>query len=196
MVKPYALVALLLLLIFLPGCLTLKQAYIPDQLLTEGWHENKGETEEGSNYFGLEKWYSITYENGESASLTVTTIKTLIMMDKTDLLKKADEEMFGAASLYSITIDRSSKREGDRILGNGHESSYIIYNGTKEGKTYRMIGEVWSCTQSGVSIICMGLTDLSSVNGMINWEKIVGDPKGNIDEIDRSDGLIYNVKCH
>ena len=104
--------------------------------------------------------------------------------------------MFGAASLYSITIDRSSKREGDRMLGNGHESSYIIYNGTKEGKTYRMIGEVWSCTQSGVSIICMGLTDLSSVNGMINWEKIVGDPEGNIDEIDRSDGLIYNVKCH
>lgn len=196
MARPCALIILLLLLIFLPGCLTLKQAYIPDQILTEGWHENKSETEEGSNYFGFEKWYSITYENGESSSLTVTTIKTLIMMDKPDLLKKADEEMFNAASSYGITINQGSKTQGNRVLGNGHESSYVIYNGTKENRKYRMISEVWSCSKSGVSIICMGLTDLSNVNGLVNWEKIVGDPDGNIDDAERNDGLIYNVKCH
>jgi len=193
-------VILTFLLIFLllssSGCLTLREAYVPEQVLTEGWHENKGKSEYGSNYFGLQRWSSFTYENGESVTLTVTTLKTLIMMDKTELLNRLEEEILKAGAAYGIEIDKGSKTKGSRTLGNGHKSSYLLYNGTKEEVRYRIIGEVWSCSKSGVSVICLGLADLSQIDGVTKWEKMVGDPNGTIDKAEREDGLIYNVNCH
>ncbi len=177
------------------GCLELREAYIPSNILTNGWNENIGDREQGSNYFGLEKWFSETYEN-KDASLTVTTIKTLIMMDMKKLSKKVDEDILSSCGERRITVDMNSRIQGERIIKEGHKTTFIIYNGSKEDRLYRIIGEVWSCSKSGTSIICLGIIDMSSIYGELNWEKIVGDPYGNIDDIKRDDGLIYNVNCH
>ncbi|HEB37440.1 MAG TPA: hypothetical protein ENI14_02115 [Thermoplasmatales archaeon] len=183
------------LLLSLSGCLELRVAYIPDNLLTNGWHENVEKEESGSSYFGLEKWNILVYENGDVSALTITTIKTLIMMDKEELLKKIDSDIRNTCGDYGITIEGQSKVSGSRMLVNGHESRYVIYNGTKNSEDYKIIGEVWSCSYSGISVMCIGMAKISDIKGLESWREIAGDPYGSIEGI-KGEGLIYNINCH
>ena len=183
------------LLLSLSGCLELRIAYIPDNLLTNGWQENVEKEESGSSYFGLEKWNILVYENGDVATLTVTTVKTLIMADKEELFKKIDSDIRNTCADYDIAINEQSKVLGSRVLANGHETRYVIYNGTKNSENYRIIGEVWSCSYSGVSVMCIGMAKISDINGLESWREIAGDPYGSIEGIN-GDGLIYNINCH
>lgn len=185
------------------------QAYVDDDVIINGWVENPDKREHGDQMLGLEKWGSFTYEeNGiYPAYLTVTTIKTLVMMNEKGLQEQTQVSI-EAAEENGIIIDVDSMVIGERVLKNEHKTTYIIYNGTKNStdllEKIRIIGEVWNCGSSGTSVICIGvaqITNYADGNTKINtsiWEKIVSDKEGTfgIEGFQGTDGLIYNVICH
>ncbi len=177
---------------------TLNRAFIEDFILGGTWYEDIDERNEGSNLFGLENWASFTYKNNNYSYpgfVTITSIKLLFMMNEDDLLETT-EDTLNEASEQGIVIDIDTKISGEREIYYGHKSKYIIYNGNDTSKEpyerVNIIGETWNCGNSGTSIICIGvaqITDNANGNSKIDttfWEKIVGF----------QDGLIYNVKCH
>jgi len=184
----------------------IKAAYVPDGFLNNGWSENLNERESSSGLFGLEKWCSLTYRIGGAypANFTVATFKPLIMMDENDLIAKA-QETIQDASQQGIVVDNNTETSGWRILNNGHKTSYITYDGNDTSKTpyeeVMVIAEIWNCGNSGTSIICIGVAQITdyahnvtSVNTS-SWEKIVSD-RGGVLGFVGADGLIYNVVCH
>jgi hypothetical protein len=200
----YLVVALFLVIVVILAVIfstrEIKPAYVPDSFLDNGWSENLDERESSSGLLGLEKWCSLTYriDGVYPANLTVATFKPLIMMNEDDLIAKA-EETIQDASQQGIFVDNNTKTSGWRILINGHKTSYIVYDGNDISKTpfekIKVVAEVWNCGNSGTSVICIGvaqITDyahnITSVNTS-SWKKIVSGFIG-------SDGLIYNVMCH
>jgi len=176
----------------------LTKAIIEDNALGDSWFEDIDERNQGSQLFGLENWASFTYKNNDlnyPAYVTVTSFKLLFMMSEDDLLKKT-EDTIDSASKKGIFIDTDTRITGKRDLKNGHKTTYIIYDGYDTSKKtmeeIKIIGETWNCGNSGTSIICIGvaqITDNVNNNSNINiiyWNRIIGD----------KDGLIYNVKCH
>jgi hypothetical protein len=176
----------------------LDKAFTEDTILGTSWYEDINARKEESQLFGLEKFASFTYKNNDKeypAYVTVTSIKLFFMMNEADLLETAEETIFDA-SKKGIIIQNDTRLTGERDLFNGHKTTYIIYNGSDNSKEpfekIRIIGETWNCGNSGTSIICIGvaqITDNVNNNSIINttyWDKIVG----------YQNGLIYNVKCH
>lgn len=184
-------------------------AKIDDDVLGAYWSEDINERKGASNLLGLEKWASFTYRNNNDtypAYVTVTSMKTLFMMNENELLSKTIETINGA-SKNGIVINESSKITGNRALANGHKTYYIVYNGNDTSKNpqeaIKIIGEAWSCGVSGTSVICIGfaqITDNAHNNSVIcltYWSKIIGDKLGTFGEnYIKDDGLIFNVKCH
>ncbi len=177
---------------------TLNKAFIEDFILGDTWYEDIDARKEESQLFGLENWASFMYKNNNysyPAYVTVISIKLLFMMNEDDLLETT-EETLNKASEQGIIIDIDTKLSGEREIYNGHKSKYIIYNGSDTSKEpferVNIIGETWNCGNSGTSIICIGvaqITDNANSNSKIDtiyWEKIVGF----------QDGLIFNVRCH
>ncbi len=208
--KLYIVIALILVIVFILAVVfssrEIKPAYVPDSFLNDGWGENLDERETASGLLGLEKWCSLTYRIGGvyPANLTVATFKPLIMMDEEELIENAEETIQGA-SQQGIVVDNNTKTSGWRILINGHKTSYIVYDGNDTSKTpfekIKVVAEVWNCGNSGTSVICIGvaqITDyahnITSVNTS-SWKKIVSDTNGLLGFVG-SDGLIYNVICH
>ena len=185
----------------------LTPAYVPDDFLVDGWSEDLLERDSGSSFFGLESWCSIVYkfDGLYPASLTVSSYKTLFMMNEDDLREKTMDAIVEASG-HGILVDNSSELSGERFLKNGHSTMYIIYYGNDTSKTpvesITVIGEVWNCGVSGKSIVCIGIaqvTDNLNNNTAVNttsWSKIVGDENGVIDDLVDGDGLIYNIICH
>lgn len=196
MKKEIITISILLLILLNIGCLSLKEAYIPQHLLTDGWYESLGSEEKGSDILGLNKWSTKVYKNGEVSYLSVTSLKSLIMQSKEELFKRIERDIKDQADRYGIYIIDGSRISGSREVASGHRTTFILYNGTKGYHNYRIIGEIWVCSRSGTSIICMGFSDLSDVYGIYGWRKIVADPEGSIEGISGNDGLIYNVVCH
>jgi len=186
---------------------SLKSAYVPNDFLDAGWSEDLFERDSGSSFFGLESWYSITYktEGLYPASLTVSTYKTLFMMNEDELRDKTTETIW-AASQQGIVVVNGTKIFGERFLKNGHNSIYIVYDGEDTSKDpvekIKVVGEVWNCGVSGTSIICIGVaqvTDNLNNNTAVNttsWKKIISGLNGEIEDFTGDDGLIYNVVCH
>jgi len=191
-----ALVAFLFISASCPGCLSLKEAYVPQDLLINGWYEDFKDEEKGSSFFGMEKWSTKVYKKGEFAYLSVTSIKFIVMSGREELLEKVESDIKHQAAKYGIEVEPESRISGERKNARGHETSFVIYTGKKNSHLYRFIGEVWSCSKSGISVICMGFADISEIDGIEGWKKIVGDPEGSIEGIEDSNGLIYNVVCH
>ena len=190
------------LILMATGCVELKTAYIPPNALPEEWIEITSLQNTGIEFFGLEKWSSIYYEvqDNTDASLTVTTINTLALTDEDELIDHVN------ATVYSIFKDRyslTSVIEDSRDLLKKHTSKYVIYSGENRSLSgsVRIIGEVWNCGITGVSIICLGFVFASYnsstlINSSTPWSTIVGDPVGSIDGHVNESGLIYNVRCH
>jgi predicted small secreted protein len=188
-----------LLFIFLvasSGCLGLTYAYVPDPVVLDGWYENTSLRNTGLQFLGLEKWCSLVYEIDSlcPASLTVTTLKTLVLPDEEkiygEIIRMIEETFKGKMELHNSTI-----RGMRRVLKN-HETLYVIYNGSD---TCKVIGEVWNCGTSGTSIVCIGVAYVTCDEKPVfekNWRKIVMDPTGTIDGLVGESGLIYNVRCH
>ena len=193
------------------------QAYIDDEILGENWVEDIDERYFEERLFGLEKQGGYTYKISESyddtysAFLTVTSIKTLLMMSEDELFEKTVETIKESAKSENIIINQSSSISGSRYTNNGdHKTKYVIYEGEENisgiSETVMIIGECWNCAASGSSIICIGFAQITDnennnpIEYMDNWAKIVSDKGGtfvNGDEpfID-SEGLIFNVICH
>ena len=220
--KIYAAIAIFVIIIiiftFLFGGNQIIEAYIESKYLeSNGWFDSGVRQEPNERLFGLEKQISFKYEvekddDNHPAFLTVTTIKTLFMMSEEELLEKTVETINNAAEEENIVLDNESEYTGWRVLSNGHKTHYITYNGTdistNTTEDIVIIGETWNCAMSGTSIICIGfaqLTDNASGNTNKNYThlaEIVGDKEGtfvnrfNSFEFIKSDGLIFNVKCH
>ena len=188
------------------GTSKLTHAYVPDDFLDGGWSENLTARTDGSQLLGLEKWYSLTYEieGRYPAYLTVTTFKTLMMMNEKELRDKTTNTIEKA--LHRGIIIDNSEITGERILAeNKHKTIYIMYDGNDTTKNpaekIKIIGEVWNCETSGTSIICIGvaqITDHAHNNSTVNttqWAKIIRDKDG-LRGFAGMDGLIYNVVCH
>ena len=181
------------------------QAYVDDSVITNGWCENPDERDSGSQLLGFEKFGSYTYRIGVEfpAYLTITTMKTLVMMNENELRDKVVESI--EKSLGNGTVsDNSSKLIGSRVLKNEHKTIFIIFNGTDNSKipseNIKIVGEVWNCGRSGTSIVCIGVAHVSydSKIDETNWNKMIRDKEGTFGtgELQGEDGLIYNVICH
>jgi hypothetical protein len=206
----YAIIAFFLIVIvvfaIVFGTSKLTPAYVPDEFLNGGWSENIADRAGGSQLIGLEKWCSLTYEiDGQyPAYLTITTFKTLVMMNEKDLRDKTTSTIEKGLE-QGITIDNSSELTGERALNNKHKTTYIIYNGSDTTKNppekIKIIGEFLNCGTSGTSIICIGVaqvTDYTNCNSTVNtaqWAKIIKDKNG-LAGFTGDDGLIFNVVCH
>jgi len=187
---------LLLLSIAQSGCLSLREAYVPRDLLTDGWYEDFEDEEKGSGLLGMEKWSTKVYRKGDTAYLSVTSLRFIILHDKEKLLEKVDADILNQAVKYGINMNYSSRINGKRETCGGHETVFVVYTGEKDGHEYRFIGEVWSCSKSGISVICMGYADVSEIDGIRGWKEMVEDPEGTIEGLKGENGLIYNVVCH
>ncbi len=196
---------------------SLFNAYVDDRFLVNGWFES-GERNYNEQLFGLEKQFTFKYivndssEEKFNAFLTVTSIKTIFMINEQELMDKTIQTIYNAAVISNINIINSSRFTGSRFLKNNHNTYFILLNGTKIINGFvekiKIIGETWNCAYSGSSIICIGVAQTSDVkNGdysenFTHWAKIIGDEKGIFNEIYNSinfidsDGLIFNVKCH
>ena len=187
----------------------LNTAYIHHDFLGVDWCEDIGERDSGSQLLGLEKFSSITYrfDGKYPAYLTIVTIKTLVMMSENELRDKTAESIELALE-KGIVVDKTTEVSGGRMLENGHNTMYVLYDGDDTSKNppekIKIIGEVWSCGTSGTSMICIGvaqITDNLHDNSEINvshWEKIVRDEVGTFGtgDFQGEDGLIYKVICH
>ena len=193
---------LLFIFILLSGCVDLTCAYVKDSVINDGWNENFALRNTGTQFLGLEKWCSSTYEiNGKyPASLTVTTLKTLVLTDEKEIQKKTRQTI---EETFSNTIQLNENTSGERTLRNNHKTMYIVYDGidTQKDEHVKIIGEVWNCDTSGTSIICIGVSyvtnkEIPDVKNTENWQKIVMDSSGTIDGFLGETGLIDNIHCH
>ena len=193
---------ILLLLVVFSGCVDLTRAYIPDSVIADGWYENIALRNTGSQFLGLEKWCSSTYEINAKypASLTVTTLKTLILTDEEELQRKITETI---EETFQNSIHLNESTIGERTVLKQHKTMYLIYDGMDfiKEKKVKIIGEVWNCGSSGTSIICIGIAYITNnenpdIENTDNWQKIVMDPSGTIEDFIGEEGLIYNVFCH
>ena len=184
------------------GCVDLTCAYVKDSAVSDGWNENTALRNTGTQFLGLDKWCSSTYEiNGKyPASLTVTTLKTLVLTDEKEIQKKTRQTI---EETFQNNIQLNENTSGERTLKNNHKTMYIVYRGidTKKDENVKIIGEVWNCATSGTSIICIGFAyvtnkDIPDVENTENWQKIIMDSSGTIDGFLGEEGLIDNVCCH
>jgi hypothetical protein len=201
-------VIILVIFIFIISNSQFTPAYVPDSFLEDTWTESLEDRNSGSQLLGLSKWYSLTYEvKGDyPAYLTVASFKNFLMMNEDELKDKTMETIEKETLAQGLDIDLVSRIDGERILKNNHKTMYIIYTGNDSTKDpvekIKIIGEVWNCGQSGVSIICIGVAQITdfahnnSVENTIYWEKILRDENGKIDDSQGEDGLINNVLCH
>jgi len=197
-------VATFIIIIICSGCISIKCPYIPDVVINNGWYENLSLRNTGTQFLGLEKWCCSVYEiNGKyPATLTVTILKTLILTDEKELYKKiigVIEDTFKD----TIKLNESTKLKGSRTLEKNHQTLYILYDGISINKNekIKIIGEVWNCGNSGISIISLGIAYITHNEDPIieytdNWQKIVMDPRGIIGNFTGEEGLIYNIYCH
>jgi len=205
LIAVFVIVAVIIVITFGTGNFT--PAYIPDNFLGDDWSENLLERESGSDLLGFEKWSSLTYEiDGlHPASLTIYTIKSLVMLNENELIDRTKNSIQDASE-QGIEVVNSTEINGVRALKNKHKTTYILYDGNDTSKNpvekIKIIGEVWNCGVSGTSVICIGIvqvTDNSHGDSNVNtthWEKIVSDGPGMINGYADYDGLIYNVACH
>ena len=197
-------VVIIVLTVFLSNQLT--KAYIDDNVLFD-WTEDIEQRDGSDNLFGLEKWASFTYKNNDNsypAYVTVTSIKTLFMMNEADLLDRTIDAISNAKK-DGVIIDEESFFQGKRKIKNGHESMFVTYTGNDTSKNpqeqVRIIGETWNCVVSGSSVICIGIAQISDYSHNVPrtdlsyWEQIVGDSTSSIG-FQNENGLIYNVICH
>lgn len=195
-------VILLMVCMMSSGCVDLTCAYVNQHVITDGWNENTALRNTGTQFVGLEKWCSSTYEiNGKyPASLTVTTLKTLVLSDEEDIWSTTKDNI---EQTFHNRIQLFENITGERTLHHAHKTIYIIYDGidVEKNESVKVIGEVWNCAISGTSIICIGFAyvtnkDVSEDENTEYWQKIVGDRQGSITGYDGEEGLIDNVICH
>jgi hypothetical protein len=222
---------------FLSGCLEIREAYIEDVYLTD-WELIKTNETSVSFGLGKWITNEYSYQKNENypAFLCVTTVKTLLLMSEDELKKMAFNDLLKDLEEQGVNIDENSIKEGSRKVALGHTTNYLVCSGNiskefeklnllsekiklffnlenkpiefKTNESVKIIVEVWNCQESGVSIICIGIAQITN-HGLIftyrdttAWKEVVGDPYGTFidpisdEKIYSNNGLIYNVICH
>jgi hypothetical protein len=208
----YLIIAIFILIVVFLAILwpspNLSPAYVSDEFLADRWSEDLSERICDSQTYGFDKWCSLTYRINDSypAYLSVTSFKTLIMISEDDLEFKTIESIMEKALLQGLIIDNETKVTGSRIISNGHKTKFVTFEGNDSSKNpiekIKIIGEVWNCGTSGISIICIGfayITDNAHNKtgfNFTNWKKIISDSIGSIEGFIEEDGLIFNITCH
>ena len=208
--KIYTIIAIFVIIIIIFAVFfssnELNEAIIDELTLSDSWLEDISERDSGSQLFGLEKWVSYTYVNKDKifpAYVTVTSIKTLFMSSEEDLSDQTLETI-KKASKQNIVIDEQTMITGERLLNNGHRTRYMMFEGVDTSKEpyeqIKIIGETWNCGNSGTSIICIGLAQVTNTlnKNTTYWEQIIRDKKGTFGQglFLGTDGLLFNVICH
>ncbi len=208
--RVYAIVAVFVIIVIIFAVIfsgtSFSHAYVDATVLTGGWRENPAEREGVSQWFG--GWRSITYAIAGiyPANLTVTTYKTLVLMNEQELRQKTTEAIENAIQ-QGIAVNNTTIITGERFLQNEHMTSYVVYNGTDESKSpteqIKIIGEVWNCGTAGLSVVCIGIAQITdnehndSTIDTTSWYRIIGDIGGTFGTDAKGfDGLIDNVICH
>ena len=207
----YGLLAVFIVLVVISAVLlsgrSFTPAYIPDDILDSSWGEDLSRRQSGEHLFGLERWSSITYrvEDRYPAYLTVTTIKTVVMLSEEYLQEKTRETLEEAIE-DGIEINVSSVVSGERTIQSGFTTRYTVYNGTDTSTTppeqVKLIGEVWTSGLAGTAVVCIGCAQLSdfahNTSGRYSewWNNIIRDEQGTFGkDVQGTDGLIDNVVC-
>lgn len=203
-----SLLLLVPILLFASGCLSVTGAYVPESLLTDGWHENVLLRQRSSEFFGLEQTLTVTYKvQGQyPASLTVTTLKKMVLIDEEELPKKILDTVTTTVP-ERIILDVNPTFSGERISNvTRHRNLFFVFEGVDvqdvPSEHVYVIGEAWNCPQSGTSILCVGIAYVTNtVNNTAiwdttHWRTIVMDPRGIIDGLEGVTGLIDHVICH
>ena len=190
------------------GCVSLTNAYVSDNVLTDGWYEDIAKRDSGTQFLGFERWVSSTYTTNDTeypAFLTVMTMKNLVVQNNEELQGKI-WDIVNVTIPLTISINESTKQTGGRYILRAHQTMYMVYDGVdiqgNISKNVKIIGEAWNCQTSGTSIVCIGVAYITnmvgdtSVEQTENWKKIVMDDIGSIEGYSGSTGLIANVICH
>ena len=198
-------IALIIIIVILSSN-SITEAYVNDEYIASGWTEDIEDRYYEVKLFGLEKQASFTYriDSNFSSYLTVSTIKTLFLMNENELFDKTIETIKTEAENQNIILNASSKITGSRVLNNSHKTNYVIYEGEEGLEDIMIIGESYNCGNSDTSIICIGYsqTTYNNTENLENWAKIIKDKDGTFEDIYGSDmftgrdGLIFNVICH
>jgi len=199
-------IALIIIIVILSSN-SITEAYVYDKYVSGGWTEDIEDRYYEVKLFGLEKQASFTYRVNNTnylSYLTVSTIKTLFLMNENELFDKTIETIKTEADNQNIILNTSTKITGTRTLNNSHKTNYVIYEGKEGLEDIMIIGESYNCANSGTSIICIGYSQITYNNteNLENWAKIIRDKDGTFEGIYGSDiftgkdGLIFNVICH
>ena len=219
--RAWRLLAALLLLLPLAGCVKLDLARVPDKLLEgpggNGWEKNMSasQQEATSTGGGTSKSQTLVYEDrrsreGYPGTLTVTSLRTLIAPNDEKVLRVVDERIREEAQRKGIAI-QGAPAKGTRQLANGEEGAWFVYSGKVSASGFfsrdtevKIFGEVSHCGKTLVAVVGLAqVTDVRSVGGVPlpsdpdpqTWREMVSDPRGSIEGHRGSAGLAYNVAC-
>jgi hypothetical protein len=219
-VRPTLALALALALALVTaGCLSLRVAYVPDSLLTNGWAKDGADSQSSptSQSGGFVKTQSLVYQDtapskGYKGSLTVTTLRALTRPSEDKLRSMIEDRVREQTEAKGVTTQAGGE-QGTRSVSSGATAYWFVFNGTVSSGTFfsssaqvKVFGEVFQCPTGGADVFTVGLaqtTDVQSIGGVpiasnpdyTTWSQIVQDPDGRVEGYAGSDGLAFGVHC-
>lgn len=200
------------------GCTSIYAAHVAPAVVDSGWEENKEKRSEDSQFLGFgSRRVTIVYEYDESrfngpypAAFLVTSLKILGGASRQELIQELESSMRDVLEKQNVRLDEDSRTEGERVLARGQETLFFTYEATAEGdgglfdsgRTIRILGEVFNDHESDLTVLLIGLAQitgesfLTGAENDTNWEKIVEDPRGTIEGYRGDQGLAHNVVSH
>lgn len=217
------LVATLLAASALGGCVKLSAAHVPAKFLTSAnaWEadEAASDDEPSSAAFGTTRTQRLSYrddaedDKGYPGRLSVYTVKTLVTPSEESLRDQVQSQVRALVEEQGIRLDAEAAR-GSRALANKAESLFFVYNGTvtqtsglfTQNSKAKIVGEVFQCRSERSAVVAVAITQVTTVrtlggvtfpanNDATTWREVVADPKGTIEGVRGSDGLLFNVAC-
>ena len=185
-------------------------AFVPDSTLQDGWHELIGQRLETSGFLNLDQSVTYTYgilDDSFPATLKVQTKKSIVFSSESQLLEHTISK-FLLNLQQNFTLNDQPYLKGMRILKNGHQTQYALYNATLNFSQYqeevRIIIEIWNCGVSKTSIINIGVAQISNHTNpsstqwnQLHWQNMLSDPVGTFgQDFKAENGLIYTINCY
>jgi hypothetical protein len=133
-------------------------AFVPDSTLQDGWHELIGQRLATSGFLNLDQSVTYTYgilddtygilDDSFPATLKVQTKKSIVFSSESQLLEHTISK-FLLDLQQNFTLNDQPYFMGKRMLENGHQTQYALYNATLNFSQYqeeiRVIIEIWNC---------------------------------------------------
>lgn len=222
------LAALLALALGTAGCTgPLAAASIPGSFLGgdggNGWERDAAHSDAApqAESLGLAQRQTLAYlddgkggNGGYPASLALTTLKLFPAPGESQLRDIVQQQVRQRSEEQGIALGNQAL-QGSRTLADGHTTLFFVFTGTVTGRgalftttnaTAKILGEVWSCPESGTSVAAVGLAQVSSAQSIggvplpgqedpRNWRELAGDPRGSVDGQQAGDGVLWHAVC-